>query len=171
MSLHRACCCGCPASLEIVIAGVDAAKCTCAERTGSPGNSWKIDLLSVDGTYSVDFAGERTASGHEVCDYFSCFEFDDPIMRQLAYTGLGCTGTPTSTAERSKLTVNMTIYKETRKVAAVSIFARLNCADGFGFRIFQNLSNAYPGIDYPVSNTIACNFNDSASNGGTVSLA
>ena len=159
--------CCCPATISVVISGVDAAKCACGIVGGT---SWLISTLAVDGTYDVDFLNEGTSGGREICTYRSCFDFGATvIMQQDRFAGTVCAGVPTHTVTRTKFTINFSIYKDNGKVARVAVMAVLDCVDGFGFLLFNLATVAYPGADRgaALANDLTCSLNATASNGGT----
>ena len=167
-SLHRACCCGCPATVEVVVSGVDAAKCGCVDIGGA---SQLIDTLLVDGTYELDLISETVSLGKDLCNYRYCYEDSGPGLIANRYTSTDCTGSPT-VFNRFATDVGVSIYKENGKVASAYIFNRILCSDGFGFRSFQISFQAFPGLDrgVAIANPLTC-LSDTTSNGGTMTVS
>lgn len=171
INMARFCCCGagCPSTLELTLAGVDAAACAGCQNDGAV--SWQVNSLSANGVHSLPKTfedGTQCIWGNDISGAYSNWDF-----YQFDTT---CT-TATTTGNDAFISLTAIYSKISGKFTTV--YAATTRFDRFGYNGILFYWTGSSDLGDTLNNAIACGTSQSLfgstqlslSNGGTGTLA
>jgi len=159
--LHAACCCGCPASFDVTIAGIDGNPCGCQSGAGQPQSDFEIlTTTNINGSYTISSTPTEVSDGGNIyCRYSALFSETTTSIDYINWTSDdgSCSGTNACQHTETDWRIVLEIWKSSRKLRRIWVDPQTAVCNLQGW-FFDSDTQSHPGITLgtTMNNALTC---------------